>query len=388
MTDIVILNGFRTPIGSFNGYYKNMLTPDLGAAAIKACFESGGLAVDKIDCVNMGCVLPAGLGQAPARQAAIAAGLSIHTPCVTINKMCASGLQAILNAHDSIKAGTHQLMIAGGMENMTRAPYLIPQARFGYRYGHAQMLDHMQKDGLQDAYDDQGMGVHAEACVAKFKFTRKQQDEFALESLTRAKTAADSGAFTDEITPVQLRKETVTSDEGPQVIKAEKIPQLRAAFIKDGTVTAANASSISDGAAAITLTTADHAQQLSATPIARIISHHTFAHQPEWFTTAPIHAIDGLLNKINWDIDSVDLFEINEAFACVTMAAMHELKIPHDRVNVNGGACVLGHPIGATGARILVTLIHALKNHQLKRGVAALCIGGGEASAIAIELID
>lgn len=388
MSDIVILNGFRTPIGSFNGYYKDTPTPELGAAAIKACFATTKLDVSKIDGVNMGCVLTAGLGQAPARQAAIAAGLSIHTPCVTINKMCASGLQAILNAYDSIKAGSQQIMIAGGMENMTRAPYLIPQARFGYRYGHAQLLDHMQKDGLQDAYDDQSMGVHAEACATQFKFNREQQDQFALESLTRAQTATHNGAFDNEIIAVELPKEKITLDEGPQRIKAEKIPLLRPAFIENGTITAANASSIADGAAAVTLTTATYATQLSITPIARIIGHYTYAHQPAWFTTAPIQAIKGLLTKINWSIESVDLFEINEAFACVTMAAIHELNIAPERVNINGGACALGHPIGATGARILVTLIHALKNHQLQRGIAALCIGGGEASAIAIELIN
>lgn len=388
MTDIVILNGFRTPLGSFNGYYKQTPTPLLGAAAIKACFEQTRLDTTAVDAVNMGCVLPAGLGQAPARQAAIAAGLSIHTPCVTINKMCASGLQAILNAHDSIKAGTQRLMIAGGMENMTRAPYLIPQARFGYRYGHAEMLDHMQKDGLQDAYDDQSMGVHAEQCVAKYNFSREQQDAFALESLTRSQHAARNQAFDNEITPVTLTKETVSCDEGPQTIKADKIPLLRAAFVNDGTITAANASSIADGAAAVTLTTMAHAEQLSLTPMARIVGHTTYAHQPEWFTTAPIHAIKHLLNNINWSIEHVDLFEINEAFACVTMAAMQDLKLPAERVNVNGGACALGHPIGATGARIVVTLIHALKARKLQRGVAALCIGGGEASAIAIELIN
>jgi acetyl-CoA C-acetyltransferase len=385
--EIVILNAFRTPIGSFNGYYKNTSTPKLGAAVIRACYEKTGLKADQIDGVNMGCVLPAGLGQAPARQAALKADLSINTPCVTVNKMCSSALQAIISAHDSIVVGTHKIMIAGGMENMTRAPYLIPKARFGYRYGHGELWDHMQKDGLEDAYDQKAMGVHAESCVAKYKFSREEQDDFALESLKRAQEAASNNAFADEIIPIELKKETVNQDEGPIVIKAEKIKKLRAAFIAEGTITAANASSISDGAAAVTLTTAAHANTLGVKPIARVLAHTTYAHEPQWFTTAPIHAIKQILDKVNWSVDDVDLFEINEAFAVVTMAAMKELNIPHDKVNVNGGACVLGHPIGATGARILVTLIHALKTRGLKKGIASLCIGGGEAQAIAIEIL-
>lgn len=387
MSEIVILNAYRTPIGSFNGYFKDTQTPSLGATVIKACYENAGLANDQIDAVNMGCVLSAGLGQAPARQAALQADLSASTPCVTINKMCASALQAIISAHDTLKAGTHQLMLAGGMENMTRAPYLIPKARFGYRYGHAELLDHMQKDGLEDAYDQQSMGLHAERCVKKYNFTRESQDAFALESLKRAQHATASGAFKDEIVPCKLKHDSVTQDEGPLIIKAEKIPMLRAAFAENGTITPANASSISDGAACITLTTQHYAAQIKASPLAKIIGHYSFAHEPQWFTTAPIYAITGLLKKINWTLDDVDLFEINEAFACVTMAAMEELCIPHEKVNVHGGACVLGHPIGATGARILVTLIHALKNKKLKRGIASLCIGGGEAAAIAVEII-
>lgn len=387
MSNIVIINALRTPIGNFNGYYKNTATPKLGAHVIHACYSQANLAVEQIDAVVIGCVLPAGLGQAPARQAALTAGLSTQTPCVTVNKMCASGMQAIVNAHDAIQAGTHQLMIAGGMENMTRSPYLIPKARFGYRYGKAEILDHMQTDGLEDAYDHQSMGVHAEACVERFKLTRQQQDEFALESLTRAQEATEQGAFTAEISPIEIDGTFISLDEGPLTIKAEKIQKLRAAFIKDGTITAANSSSISDGAAAVTITSRAHAAHLGQKPIATVVGHYTVAEEPHWFTTAPIEAIKGLLKKINWDIGDVDLFEINEAFACVTMAAMQQLKIPHHKVNVNGGACVLGHPIGATGARILVTLIHALKSRQLKRGIAALCIGGGEAQAIAVELI-
>ena len=384
--DIVIINAYRTPVGSFNGYFKDTSTPELGAAVIRHCTESANLSADQINAVVMGCVLPAGLGQAPARQAAIKAGLSNHTPCVTVNKMCGSATQAIIQAHDSIKAGTHHLVIAGGMENMTRAPYLIPHARFGYRYGHAQMLDHMQYDGLEDAYDHQAMGVHAEACVAKYHFTRADQDAFALSSLHRALHAQAENYFNNEIVPFALKNETVAIDEGPLKAKPEKIATLRAAFINNGTITAANSSSISDGAAALLLASEAEAKRLQLPIMAKIFGHYSYAEEPNWFTTAPIGAIKGLLDKINWTLDSVDLFEINEAFACVTMAAMHELNIPHDKVNVNGGACVLGHPIGATGARIVTTLLHALQLRGLKRGVASLCIGGGEAQAIAVEI--
>ena len=384
--DIVIINAYRSPVGSFNGYYKDTPTPVLGAAVIRHCVEQAHVSADQINAVVMGCVLPAGLGQAPARQAAIKAGLSIHTPCVTVNKMCGSATQAIIQAHDSIKAGTHQLVIAGGMENMTRAPYLIPQARFGYRYGRAHMLDHMQCDGLEDAYDHQAMGVHAEACVAKYHFTRAEQDAFALSSLQRALKAQAEHYFKNEIVPFALKNDTITIDEGPLKAKPEKIATLRAAFIDNGTITAANSSSISDGAAALLLASAAHAQHLQLPIMAKIVGHYTYAQEPSWFSTAPIGAIKGLLDTINWTLDSVDLFEINEAFACVTMAAIHELNIPHDKVNVNGGACVLGHPIGATGARIVTTLLHALQLRGLKRGIASLCIGGGEAQAIAVEI--
>ncbi len=385
--EIVIINAYRTPIGNFNGYFKDIPTPELGAFPIRACYKKAGLTTAQIDAVNMGCVLSAGLGQAPARQAALKAGLPITTACTTINKMCASGLEALTSAHDKIKAGTHQLMIAGGMENMTRAPYLIPKARFGYRYGHAQMLDHMQKDGLEDAYDQQSMGLHAEKCAGQYAFTRAMQDAFALDSLKKAQHATQCAAFQNEIIPIQVGTETITQDEGPLTIKAEKIPLLRAAFASNGTITAANASSISDGAAAITLTTLTHSQQLNLKPMAKVVGHFTYAGEPHWFTTAPIYAITGLLKKINWSLNDVDLFEINEAFACVTMATLQELKIPQHKSNINGGACVLGHPIGASGARIVVTLIHALQSRGLKKGIASLCIGGGEAQAIAIELI-
>lgn len=388
VNNIVVINAYRTAIGSFNGYFKDISAPELGSYVVRHCIESAHLTPEKVNAVVMGCVLPAGLGQAPARQATLKAGLSIHTPAVTVNKMCGSALQAIIQSHDAIKSNTHQLMIAGGMENMTRAPYLISKARFGYRYGHAEMLDHMQYDGLEDAYDHQSMGLHAEACVAKFRFSRADQDAFALASLERALTATKEHYFQQEIVPVTLKNDIISVDEGPLKIKPDKITTLRAAFIDNGTITAANSSSISDGAAAVLLASESHAKQLQLPIMAKIAGHYTYAEEPSWFTTAPIGAIKGLLHTINWSLDSVDLFEINEAFACVTMAAMTELHIPHYKVNVNGGACVLGHPIGATGARIVTTLLHALKSRGLKRGIASLCIGGGEAQAIAVEITD
>lgn len=386
--NIVIINAYRTAIGSFNGYFKDISTPELGSYVIRHCIHSSHLTPEQVNAVVMGCVLPAGLGQAPARQAALKAGLSIHTPAVTVNKMCGSALQAIIQSHDAIKANTHQLMVAGGMENMTRAPYLIPNARFGYRYGHAEMLDHMQYDGLEDAYDHQSMGAHAEACVSKYHFSRADQDAFALSSLERALTAIKERYFQQEIVPITLKNDIISVDEGPLKTKPEKIATLRAAFIDNGTITAANSSSISDGAAAVLLASESHAKQLQLPIMAKIVGHYTYAEEPTWFTTAPISAIKRLLHTINWPLDSVDLFEINEAFACVTMAAITELNIPHHKVNVNGGACVLGHPIGATGARIVTTLLHALKSRGLKRGVASLCIGGGEAQAIAVEIVN
>lgn len=387
---IVIVAAKRTPIGNFGGYYSNTSTVELGAACLKASIDQAQLETQSIDEVIMGCVLPAGLGQAPARQAAMGAGLSIHTPCTTINKMCGSGMKAVMQAHDAILAGSSQTVLAGGMENMSRAPYLLPKARFGYRLGHGEILDHMMLDGLEDAYEKhQSMGVFAEKCAREFNFTRDQQDQFALNSFERANHAIKNELFTDEITPLEIKinksVEIVYADQGPLTLKPEKIPHLKPAFSENGTVTAANSSSISDGAATILLMRQSHAERLKLTPLATIVAHTSFAQEPEWFTVAPIGAIKKLLEKTKWAKDSVDLFEINEAFAVVTMAAIKTLKLNPEKVNVNGGACVLGHPIGASGARILTTLIYALKNRKLKRGIAALCIGGGEATAIAIE---
>lgn len=383
--DVVVVNAYRTAIGSFNGYFKEISSPELGSHVIRHCYETVNLSSEKINAVVMGCVLSAGLGQAPARQATLNAGLSIHTPSVTVNKMCGSALQAIIQSYDAIKANSHQLVIAGGMENMTKAPYLIPKARFGYRYGHGQLLDHMQYDGLEDAYDHQSMGIHAEACAKQFGFSRADQDAFALLSLQRALLAAKEHHFNHEIVPITVNNTILFEDEGPLRIKPEKISTLHAAFIDNGTITAANSSSIADGAAAVLLSSFKEAKRLELPIMAKIVGHFTYAQEPAYFTTAPIGAIKGLLHKINWPLDSVDLFEINEAFACVTMAVIRELNIPYDKVNSHGGACVLGHPIGATGARILVTLLHALQSRGLKRGIASLCIGGGEAQAIAVE---
>ncbi len=388
---VVIISAARTPMGNMGGYFKKTSAVKLGSVAINAALKRTTVSANDIDEVLMGCVLPAGLGQAPARQAAIAAGIPVSAGCTTINKMCGSGMKSIMMAHDEIKAGSFNMVVAGGMENMSRAPYLIPEGRFGYRIGHAKIVDHMMMDGLEDAYDaGKPMGCFAEDCVEKFNITREEMDTFAINSLERAKKANEDGSFTDEIEPITIterRKEvTITQDENPFKAKPEKIPTLRAAFKKDGTITAANASSISDGAAALILTSAAHAEENSIEKLATIIGHHTHSHEPEWFTTAPIEAIKRLCEKINWDINTVDLFEINEAFAVVTMAAMKALEIPHEKVNIHGGACALGHPIGASGARIVVTLIHALKKYNLKRGIASLCIGGGEATAIAIEI--
>lgn len=381
MKKIVIASAKRTPTGNFQGCFKKLTAPELGAHAIKATIEN--IDSKKVDEVIMGCVLSAGIGQAPARQAALFAELPISTPSTTVNKMCGSGMKAIMFAHDEILAGSANCIVAGGMESMTNAPYLLPKARQGYRLGHKKVVDHMFLDGLEDAYDKgKLMGMFADTCANKYSITRKEQDEFALTSLDRAKNAAEKGLFQDEIVSVN----EISQDEGPLTAKPEKIPNLKPAFSPEGTVTAANASSISDGAAACMIMSEEFASENKIQPIATIYGHATFAHEPEWFTTAPINAIKNLLHKINWKLEDVDLFEINEAFAVVTMAAMKELNIPHEKVNVNGGACVLGHPIGASGARILVTLIHALKQRKLKRGVAALCIGGGEATAIAVEV--
>ena len=393
---IVIVSSARTPMGSFQGVLGNMNASELGAAAISAAIDragdtSGNLR-NNIDEAIMGNVLSAGQGQAPARQAALGAGLPLGTSCTTINKMCGSGMKATMMAHDLLVAGSIDTIIAGGMESMTNAPYLVPKARSGLRMGHGTMQDHMFLDGLEDAYD-QGtlMGVFAEQCADKYKFTREQQDEFAIASLERAKSTADNGQFDDEIAPVVVTtkrsEREVSRDEQPFKANIDKIPSLRPAFRKAGTVTAANASSISDGAAALLLMRESHAHTLGLAPKARILGHTTHAQEPGWFTTAPVFAIEKLLAKLNWQTRDVDLFEINEAFAVVTMAAMASLSLPHEKVNVHGGACALGHPIGASGARILVTLLHALAQRKQKRGVASLCIGGGEATAMAIELI-
>ncbi|MFC3195564.1 thiolase family protein [Marinicella sediminis] len=389
---VYIVAAKRTAIGSFQGQFANTESTRLGAEAIKATVDQVSINPNDVEEAIIGCVLPAGLGQAPARQAVLHAGLPLSVRCTTVNKVCGSGMKTVMMAHDAIKAGSAQLVLAGGMESMTMAPYLLPKARGGYRMGHAQMLDHMFFDGLQNPYDGNMMGAFAEQCADQYSYSREAQDEFSAESVRRAMQAIESGAFSDEIAAVEVsnRKSTVTvaQDEEPPKCDISKIPNLRPAFRKEnGTVTAANASKISDGASMTLLASAEYVAEHNLTPMARIVGHHQFAHEPEWFTTAPVSAMQQLLDKINWQVSDVDLFEINEAFAVVTMAAMEELNIPHDKVNVNGGATALGHPIGASGNRILVTLIHALKNRGLKRGVASLCIGGGEATAIAIELV-
>ena len=385
---IVITSAARTPIGNLLGIFKSISSPQLGSVAIKAALERSKLQPHEIDDLIMGCVLIAGLGQAPAKQASLGAGLPTSTPCTTINKMCGSGLKAIMFAHDLIKAESSQIMIAGGMESMTQAPYLALKARAGYRLGHSQLLDHMFYDGLEDPYDKGKLaGYFAELCVQKYQFTRQQQDEFATTSVKRAQEATQKGLFKEEITPVTVGEIIIDEDEGPKTAKIDKIPTLKPSFIKDGTVTPANSSSISDGAAAVVLMHESEADKRNLKPLARILGHATFSKPPAEFTTAPIGAIQALLKKLQWTVDDVDLFEINEAFAAVVLAAMHDLKIPHEKVNIHGGACVLGHPIGASGARVLTTLIYALKNTNKKYGVAAVCLGGGEAVALAIEMI-
>jgi len=386
---VVIVGSKRTPIGSFQGHFSTVPSDELGAAAIRGAIEQSGLQAEDIDDVLMGCVLPAGVGQAPARLAGRKAGIPTSAGAVAISKACGSAMKAIQIGHDQILAGSSEIVVAGGMENMTLAPYLLPKARGGYRMGHGEVLDHMFTDGLQDPDDKLMMGVYGERCAEKFEFSREQQDAFSVASIERALNAMKS-EYKDEITPVTVksrRGETVISeDQEPPSCNLERIPTLRAAFKKDGTVTAASSSKISDGAAATVLMSAQKAADMGLTPLATIIAHSTFSQDPEWFTTAPIGAIELVLKKAGWDIDEVDLFEVNEAFATVTMAVMHELNIDHAKMNVNGGACALGHPIGASGARIVVTLINALQHRGLKKGVAALCIGGGEATAIAIEL--
>jgi len=387
---IVITAARRTPIGAFQGALSGATATHLGAAAVRAAVADTGIDPAHIDEVLMGCVLSAGLGQAPARQAALGADIPVGVSCTTINKMCGSGMKAIMMGHDAIKAGTASIVVAGGLESMTNAPYLLPKARGGYRMGHQQTLDHMFTDGLQDAYEGQMMGHFAEQTAQKYGFTRDEQDAFAIESVTRAQSALTDGAFAKETTPVTISTRkgdvTVDADETPGTVNVEKIPTLRAAFAKDGTVTAATSSSIADGAAATVLMSAGNAEKRGIEPLARIVGHSSFAHEPAWFTTAPVSAITRLLENIGWSSDDVDLYEINEAFAIVTMAAIRDIGLDHAKVNVNGGACALGHPIGASGARITTTLIYALKARGLKRGVASLCIGGGEAVAIGIEL--
>jgi acetyl-CoA C-acetyltransferase len=391
MTSIVILGAKRTALGALLGQFTGVPSPQLGATAIKAALEQAGVSGDHVDEVLMGCVLPAGLGQAPARQAAIAAGVALKAGATTLNKVCGSGMKAVMFGHDMIKAGSAEVVVAGGMESMTNAPHLLMGSRTGIRYGSAEMLDHMAWDGLTNPYDKQSMGVFGELCVAKYGFTREQQDAFAAESVRRALHAQQIGAFDAEIAPVTVagRKGEVqiASDEQPGKCNIDKIPTLRAAFKKDGTITAASSSSINDGAAALILSSETYAAAHSLKPIARIVAQASFAQAPEWFTTAPVGAINAVLSKAGWQVGDVDLFEINEAFATVAMAPIHELGIDHAKVNVNGGACALGHPIGASGARIVVTLIHALKARGMRKGVASLCIGGGEATAMAIEIL-
>jgi acetyl-CoA C-acetyltransferase len=387
---VVIVGAARTPMGGFQGDFSSLAASDLGAVAIRAAVERAGIAPANVDKTIMGCVLPAGQGQAPARQASLKAGLSLATGCTTVNKMCGSAMEATMLAHDALLAGSAEIIVAGGMESMTNAPYLMPKARSGYRMGHQQVLDHMFFDGLEDAYDKgRLMGTFAEDCAGKYAFTREEQDQFALASLSRALAANNDGTFGWEIAPVTVsgKKGDVLIDHDEQPAKAspDKIPLLKPAFRKDGTVTAANSSSISDGAAALVLMRRSLAERRGLTPLAVIVAHATHAQEPAWFSTAPVGAIAKLYAKTGWTTKDVDLFEINEAFAVVAMAAMKEHGLAHELVNVHGGACALGHPIGASGARIVVTLLGALRKHGKRRGVAALCIGGGEATALAVE---
>jgi acetyl-CoA C-acetyltransferase len=391
MSSVVIVGAKRTAIGSLLGQFTGVPAPTLGATAIRAALAQSGLPADAVSEAIMGCVLPAGIGQAPARQAAIAAGLPMSTGATTINKVCGSGMKAVMLGHDLILAGSAEVVVAGGMESMTNAPHLLNGSRTGIRFGSAEMLDHMAWDGLTNPYDKQPMGAFGELCVDKYGFTREEQDAFAAESVRRALAAQADGSFKDEIAPVTVsgRKGDVIvdTDEQPGRCDISKIPSLKPAFKKDGTITAASSSSINDGAAALVLMSESSAKTRNAKPLARIVAHSTFSQAPEWFTTAPIGAIESVLKKAGWSVADVDLFEVNEAFATVAMAPMRELGIAHSKLNVHGGACALGHPIGASGARLIVTLIHALQRHGGKRGVAALCIGGGEATALAVELV-
>jgi acetyl-CoA C-acetyltransferase len=389
---IVIVGAARTPMGSFQGDFAALAAHDLGGAAIAAAVQRAGVAPDKVDEVLMGNCLMAGQGQAPARQAAFKGGLPDSAGAITLSKMCGSGMRAAMLAHDMLLAGSADVLVAGGMESMTNAPYLLPKARGGYRIGHDRIFDHMMLDGLEDAYESgRSMGTFGEDCAAKYQFSRAQQDAFASASVQRAQAAIQSGAFAAEITPVTVKgrggEVLVAMDEGPGRIKLDKIPTLKPAFKKDGTITAASSSSINDGAAALVLMRASTAAQLGSKPLARIVAHAVHAQAPNWFATAPVGAVYKVLAKAGWTVADVELWEVNEAFAVVPMALMHELGLSHDIVNVNGGACALGHPIGASGARIMVTLIHALQARGLKKGVATLCIGGGEATAVALELL-
>ncbi len=387
---VVILAARRTPVGAFQGVFAPMTAAQLGAVAAKAAVADSGVAPDSLDEVILGCVLQAGQGQAPARQAALGAGIALSVPATTLNKMCGSGMQSVMFGADRIRAGSVSTVLAGGIESMTNAPYLLPKARGGYRMGHGEILDHMFYDGLQSPWDGKAMGCFADATAEKYGFKREDQDAFAAESVRRAQRAVRDGDFTAEIAPVTVKtrkgEQTIAQDETPFALDIDKIPSLKPAFSKTGTVTAASSSSISDGAAAIVIASAEWARSQGLAPLARIVASASHAQAPEWFTTAPGPAIQKALDLAGWKASDVDLFEINEAFACVTMAAMHDLKLDHARVNVNGGACALGHPIGATGARLITTLVHALSKRGLRRGIASQCIGGGEATAIAIEI--
>jgi acetyl-CoA C-acetyltransferase len=390
---IVIVGMARTPIGGFQGVLKDVSGPELGSTAIRAALDRSEVPAEDIDEVLMGCVLPAGMGQAPARQASLGAGIPDATGCTTVNKMCGSGMKTTMLTHDLLLAGTNEVMVAGGLESMSNAPYILPKARSGQRLGHGQMLDHMFLDGLEDAFDKGTlMGVFAERTAKKYGFSREAQDKFAIRSLTRAKKAIEDGSFDAEVTPVTYKNRqgevTVEEDEQPLKANLDKIPKLRPAFDKDGTVTAANSSSISDGAAALVMMRESIAKKRGLKPVARFLGHSSFAQEPAWFTTAPVSAIRKLLETVGWKADDVDLYEINEAFAVVTMAAMKDLSLPAEKVNIHGGACALGHPVGASGTRILVTLISALQKYGKTRGVASLCIGGGEATAMAVEVMS
>ncbi|WDD97149.1 MULTISPECIES: acetyl-CoA C-acyltransferase [Thalassomonas] len=388
---VVIVSAARTPMGGFMGNLSDVTAPQLGASAISAALSRAGIENDQIDEVIMGCVLPAGLKQAPARQAALGADLALSTVCTTINKVCGSGMKAAMFAHDAIAAGSIDVAVAGGMESMSNAPYILPKARGGMRMGHGQVFDHMMLDGLENAYDGIAMGCFAQDTADDAEFTREDMDAFALRSLERATSAIDSGAFNDEVAPVTVKTRRgevlVDTDEQPGNARPDKIPSLRAAFKKDGTITAANSSSISDGAAALVLMKRSEAEKRGLTPLCKVVGHATHAQEPAEFTVAPVGAMKKLLSKISWTTADVDLYEINEAFAMVTMLAVKELELDINKVNIHGGACALGHPIGASGARLIVTLIHALKNKGLSKGVASLCIGGGEATAIALEML-